>query len=97
MSAVHKQQPKVQREDQTFSKSVFAGYLDLVDPVSEPLYRQVEVQEVHYISPGTDRVNLAYINSQGELKRDTFHLSAFKTAPDRDIYVREDYWQGWMK
>lgn len=89
--------PAVKPQEPCFSKEVFAGYLELVDPVTDPLYRQVEVHEVHYISPDADRVNLAYVNGKGEVKRDTFHLSVFKTTVDREIYVLESYWKGWMQ
>jgi len=79
-----------------FSKDVFAEYLPLVDPISDPIYKEVDVQEVHYLSHDQDRVNLVYKKGNGEPVRKTLHLSAFGVDVNKRFYVLETYYNGWM-
>lgn len=81
----------------TYSAQIFREYLPLVDPILETTYKEVEVKGVHYINRGDNKVNLSYLDSQGETKRGTYHLSPFAVAADKRIYVQESYWQGWLK
>lgn len=79
-----------------FSKDIFAEYLPLVDPISNPIYKEVNVKEVHYLSQDQDRVNLVYTKGNGEDVRKTLHLSAFGVDVNKHFYVLETYYNGWM-